>query len=170
MMLVTKPDATALRKHSGYENWRPAIIGVTVLALVGVDSLVLPCLMGGLVLPTGAVEDGQSPQDAAQSVLTGIPGGLPIQRRVAVDEVHTRRRKVISHLVVTAPLAVEEAQCLVYRDARADMGVLRTIEAVSLLTEPARARALLGLQALAINAMVYNRNGAIEHLESVPAA
>ncbi|WP_327575720.1 hypothetical protein [Streptomyces sp. NBC_00145] len=47
-------------------------------------------------------------------------------------------------------------------------GVLRTAEAVSRLTEPARARALLGLQALAINAMVYNRNGAT--LESVPAA
>ncbi|MFC9536472.1 hypothetical protein ACFT38_39390 [Streptomyces sp. NPDC056975] len=81
-----------------------------------------------------------------------------------------RSRKVISHLDVTTPLAAEEAECLVYRDARADMGVLRTAEAVSRLTEPARARALLGLQALAINAMVYNRNGAIEYLESVPAA
>ncbi|MFE5688756.1 hypothetical protein [Streptomyces sp. NPDC056512] len=170
MMLATKPDATALRNRSGYENWRPAVIGVTVLALVGVDSLVLPCLMGALVLPTGTVEDGQSPQEAAQLVLSGIPGGLPIQRRVTVDEVHTRRRIVISHLVVTAPLSVEEAQCLVYRDPRADMSVLRTTEAVSLLTEPARARALLGLQALVVNAMVYNRNGAIEHLESVPAA
>ncbi|WP_326708012.1 hypothetical protein OG758_48595 [Streptomyces sp. NBC_01474] len=169
MMLATKPDATALRKHSGYANWRPAITGVTVLALVGVDNLVLPCLMGGLVLPTGAVEDGQSPQHAAQLVLSGMPGDLPIQRRVAVDEEHTRRRKIISHLVVTAPLTVEEAQCLVYRDPRADTDVLRTTEAVSLLTEPARARALLGLQALAINAMVYNHNGAIEHLESVPA-
>ncbi|MFC9616633.1 hypothetical protein [Streptomyces sp. NPDC056938] len=170
MMLATKPDATALHKPSGYANWRPAVTGVTVLALVGVDSLVLPCLMGGLVLPTGAVEDGQSPQDAAQLVLSGMPGGLPIQRRVAVDEVHTRRRKVISHLVVTALLAVEEAQYLAYRDPRADMSVLRTTEAVPLLTETARARTLLGLQALAINAMVYNRNGAIEHLEYVPAA
>ncbi|MFD0509490.1 hypothetical protein ACFQ0Q_00355 [Streptomyces aureus] len=123
MMLATKPDATALRQHSGYTNWRPAITGVTVLALVGVDNLVLPRLMGGLVLPTGTVEDGQSPEDAAQLVLSGMPGGLPIQRRVAVDEEHTRRRKVISHLVVTAPLTVEEAQCLVYRDPRADTDV-----------------------------------------------
>ncbi|QUI32626.1 hypothetical protein H9W91_18505 [Streptomyces alfalfae] len=157
------------RTRAPYENWRPPIIGVSVLAPVGATGLVVPCMPGGtLVLPTGTVEDGQSPEEAAQAVLTGLPDGLPIRRRVAVSQVQMRRRKVITHLVVTAPLAVQEAHSLMYRDVRADVRVLPTEKAVAALPEKSRARVLLGLQALAIGAMVYVRDGEIQRIDSVP--
>ncbi|AYN30647.1 hypothetical protein DUI70_0144 [Streptomyces albus] len=123
---------------------------------------------GALVLPTGTVKDGQSLEEAAQAVLTGLPGGLPIRRRVAVSQVQMRRRRVITHIVVTAPLTAQEANSLSYRDARADARVLPTARAVAALPERARDRVLLGLQALAIGATVYVRDGEIQRMESVP--
>ncbi|QCN85909.1 hypothetical protein DDJ31_13640 [Streptomyces griseoviridis] len=145
-------------------------MGVSVLAPVGATGLVLPRMPGGaLALPTGTVENGQSPEEAAQAVLTGLPKGLPIRRRVAVSQVQMRRRKVITHLVVTAPLTVREANSLVYRDVRAEVRVLPTDHAVAALTEKARARVLIGLQALAIGAMVYVQDGEIQRIDSFRA-
>ncbi|MEV7205272.1 MULTISPECIES: hypothetical protein [unclassified Streptomyces] len=142
-----------------YENWRPPIIGVSVLAPVGATGLILPCIFGDIpLLPTGAVEEGQSPEEAAQAVLTGLPGGLPIRRRVAVDQVQMRRRKVITHLVATESLTVQEANALAYRDARAQIRVFSTTQAIHALPERSRRRVLLGLQALAIGAMVDARD------------
>ncbi|MFJ2441069.1 MULTISPECIES: hypothetical protein [unclassified Streptomyces] len=121
-------------------------------------------------MPTGTVEEGQSPEEAARAVLTGLLDGLPVRRRVAVDQVQMRRRKVITHIVVTAPLTVREASALTYRDPRAAVKVLPTAQALAALPERARMRALLGLQALAIRAMVHMRDGEIQRLESVQAA
>ncbi len=120
------------------------------------------------MLPAGAVEHDQSPEEAAQAVLTGLPDGLPVRRRVAVDQVQMWRRKVITHIVVTAPLTRGQAETLTYRDPRAEVRVLPTVQAVAALPERAGARALLGLQALAIGALVYVRDGEIQRLESVP--
>ncbi|MFE7660400.1 hypothetical protein [Streptomyces celluloflavus] len=171
MTPVATPPAPAPQKRGPYENWRPPITGVGVLAPVGATSLVLPCLPGGaLVLPTGTVQEGQSPEEAAQAVLTGLPHGLPVRRRVAVDQVQMRRRKITTHIVVTAPLTVREARALTYRDPRAGVQVLLTAQALAALPERAQMRALLGLQALAIGAMIYMRDGEIQRLESVQAA
>ncbi|AJE80520.1 hypothetical protein SLNWT_0144 [Streptomyces albus] len=75
---------------------------------------------------------------------------------------------MITHIVVTAPLTAQEANSLSYRDARADARVLPTARAVAALPERARDRVLLGLQALAIGATVYVRDGEIQRMESVP--
>lgn len=171
MTSVAAPPRPKPQTRAPYENWRPPIIGVCVLAPVGATSLVLPSMPGEtLLLPTGTVEDGRSPEEAAQAVLTGLPNGLPIRGRVAVSQVQMRRRKVITHLVVTAPLTVQEATCLAYRDVRAEVRVLPTVQAVAALPEKARARVLLGLHALAIGATVYVRDGEIQRIESVPAS
>lgn len=171
MMPVAAPPVARPRTRAPYENWRPPIIGVSVLALVGATSLVLPYLPGGTwTLPTGAVEDGQSPEEAAsQAMLTGLPGGLPVQRRVAVDQVQLRRRKVITHLVVTAPLTTSEAHALTYRDPRAEVRVVRTAQALGALSERARFRALLGLQTFTIGATVYLRDGEVQRIEPAQA-
>lgn len=162
------PTATP-RTRTPYENWRPPIVGVSVLIPVGAHELALASVPGSaLVLPTGAVEHDQSPEEAAQAVLTGLPGGLPVRRRVAVEQVQLRRRKIITHLVVTAPLTRCVAEQLAYRDVRATVHVLPTVQAVAALPQRARARALLGLQALAIGAMVHIRDGEVQRLESVP--
>ncbi|MYX77625.1 hypothetical protein [Streptomyces sp. SID3915] len=169
MTSVVDPCVPKPQPRTPYENWRSPIIVVSVLAPVGATGLVLPCMPGGaMVIPTGTVEAGQSPEEAAQTVLTGLPNGLPIRRRVAVSQVQMRRRKVITHLIVTASLAVQEANSLVYRDVRAEVRVLPTDHAVAALPEKARARVLLGLQALAIGAMVYVRDGEFQRIDSVP--
>jgi hypothetical protein len=167
---VTLPLApTAVpRPRAPYENWRPPVIGVSVLVPVGADELALACLLGSiLVLPTGTVEHDQSPEEAAQAVLTGLPYGLPLQRRVAVYQAQMRRRKVITHLVVTDPLTRGMAETLTHHDPRAKVRILPTVQAVAALPPHGRSRALLGLQALAIGAMVYVRDGEIQRLESV---
>ncbi|MFJ5222336.1 hypothetical protein [Streptomyces sp. NPDC088400] len=169
MMPVAALPVARPRTRTPYENWRPPIIGVSVLALVGATSLVLPCLPGGAwALPTGTVENGQSPEEAAQTVLTCLSGELPVQRRVVVDQVQMRRRKIITHLVITAPLTTREAYALAYRDPRAQVRVVRTAQGLASLPEKARLRALLGLQTFAIGATVYLRNGEVQRLESAP--
>lgn len=82
MKPVALPPTARPRARAPYENWRPPITGVTVLALVGVTSLVLPRLPGDTwALPTGSVEEGRSPEEAAQAVLTPLSGTLPVARR-----------------------------------------------------------------------------------------
>ncbi|WP_432104086.1 hypothetical protein [Streptomyces sp. bgisy091] len=155
----------APRRRAPYENWRPPIVGVSVLVPVGAHELALVRVPGGaLVLPTGAFEQEQSSEEAAQAVFTG----LPVRRRVAVEQVQMRRRTVITHLVVTDSLTRGVAEVLAYRDPRAEVHILPTVQAVAALPQRARSRALLGLQALAIGAMVYIRDGEVQRLESVP--
>jgi hypothetical protein len=169
-MVVTvalTPAAAHPRARAPYENWRPPVVGVSVLVPVGARHLVMTDLRGLLALPTGSVETGRSIEEAAQAVLTGLTEGLPVRRRVVEDQVQMRRRKVITHMVATNPLTYEEATALTYRDPRADVRVLPTVQAVAALAERGRTRALLGLQALAIEAMVYLPDGEIQRLESV---
>ncbi|MFB6839751.1 hypothetical protein [Streptomyces sp. NPDC056361] len=157
-----------VRPRALYENWRPPVVGVGVLVPVGADHLVLVRTCGTLAIPTGTVEDAQSPTDAARSVLTGLPGGLPVQRHIAVEHVQMRRRQVTTHAVVTRSLLPEQVKRLTYRDPRAKVCIVPTTDAVAALTERGRARVLLGLQALAIGATAYVDDGRIQ-LEFTPA-
>ncbi|MEU1221373.1 hypothetical protein [Streptomyces microflavus] len=123
---------------------------------------------GTFVLPTGNVEDGRSPEEAAQSVLAGGPASvLPVQRQVAVDRVQMRRRQVVTHVVVTEPLTGTEVRALTYRDPRADVQVLPVTRALSVLPRKAQLRAILGLQAAAIGAMFHLQDGHIARVEDV---
>ncbi|MEU1149341.1 hypothetical protein ACFYO9_29260 [Streptomyces sp. NPDC005863] len=160
--------APSARRRAPYENWRPPIIGVSVLAPVGNSDLVLPRFQDGtFALPTGAVEKGQSPEDAGRAVLTGLADELPVQRRVVVDEVQMRRRQVITYVVITEPLTSREACALVYRDPRADLLVLPKRHALSSLARKGKLRAFLGLQAAEIGAMLHLRDGQISRVEDV---
>nr|BAP34732.1 hypothetical protein [Streptomyces sp. ML694-90F3] len=169
---MTRPvslPGSAPRRRAPYENWRPPIIGVSVLAPVGTTDLLLPCLPGNaLVLPTGTVEDGQSPEDAARAVLRGMPDGLPVRRRVAVDQVQMRRRKIITHLVATEPLTPGNCRALAYRDPRATIRVLPVGQALESLHHKVRTRVVLGLQALATGAVIYTEDGQMPQLKAMP--
>lgn len=159
------------RARAPYENWRPPIAGVIVLAPVGADGLLVVDTLGrgDYAIPVGFVNDGQDLEQAAQLTLTGLPGGLSIQRRVALDQVQMRRRKVITHIVVTTPLTERDAARLTYHDPRADLRALPTARAVAELPPRAGERVLLGLQALAIGVMAYLEDGVVQRLEAVAA-
>ncbi|GAA1153248.1 hypothetical protein GCM10009654_06010 [Streptomyces hebeiensis] len=172
-MTPTANSAAALpRSRVPYENWRPPVIGVTLLVPVGADELLVADATGcgDIVLPTGSVENDESPEQAAQRALQGTRRDLPVLRQVAVNQVQMRRRKVISHLVATHPLTHEDAADLAYRDPRAVLRVLPTGQAITELPEKAQARLLLGLQALAIGVMAYLEDDVVQRLESVLAS
>ncbi|MET9833930.1 hypothetical protein ABZ078_32570 [Streptomyces sp. NPDC006385] len=59
-----------------------------------------------------------------------------------------RRRKVITHVLATEPMTRMEVGHLTYRDPRADVRVLPTMQVIDKLTPKGRLRALVGLQAL----------------------
>ncbi|MFC6066998.1 hypothetical protein [Streptomyces ochraceiscleroticus] len=128
---------------------------MTLLVPVGADALVIVDLLGGTMLPTGAVYDGQAPEQAAQNVLHGVPGGLPLVRRVALAWVQMRRRKVITHVLATEPMPRKDVEQLIYRDPRAEVRVLPTLQVIDKLTPKGRLRALVGLQALATGETAY---------------
>ncbi|GAA1296214.1 hypothetical protein GCM10009579_74070 [Streptomyces javensis] len=147
-----------------YENWRPPIAAVTLLVPVGTD-LLLTELCGDLLLPSGPVRDGQTPEQAAQQVLLRSPSSLPVHRQVAVDWSQTRRRQVFTHIVATYPLTHADAAFLTYRDGRAALRALPVSHAVAALPELARARVLAGLMALAAHEVVYLKAGVISRNE-----
>ncbi|MFB6988607.1 hypothetical protein ACFC0C_16035 [Streptomyces sp. NPDC056178] len=142
---------------------------MSILVPVAGDGLLLADMTGrgDLVLPVGPVEDGETPEQAAQQVLPGTPGSLPIVRLVAVDEVQMRRRKIITHIMVTGPITREDTAFLSYRDPRAVLRALPTVRAIADLPEGARTRALIGLQALAIGAVAHLESGTVQRLELV---
>ncbi|MER6684592.1 hypothetical protein [Streptomyces olivaceoviridis] len=146
------PTATAAtsaqRLDAPYENWRPPVIGVSLLVPVGADCITVVDLRGMLMLPVGGVYDGQTPEEAGYQVLAGPAGGLRLLRRVAVDRVQTRRRKVITHVMAAAPMTREAVTGLVYRDPRAAVRVMPTLKVLD-QWPTGRARLLIGLQALA---------------------
>ncbi|MFE5092577.1 hypothetical protein ACFRCI_19980 [Streptomyces sp. NPDC056638] len=121
---------------------------------------------GGLALPVGPVEDGETPEQAAQQVLVGAPSGLPILRRVVVDEVRMRRRKITTDILVIGPVTREDTAFLSYRDPRAVLRALPTVRAIADLPEDARARALIGFQTLAIGTVAHLEAGTVQRLES----
>ncbi|MER0476907.1 hypothetical protein ABR737_00810 [Streptomyces sp. Edi2] len=129
---------------------------MSLLVPVGADALVVADLLGSIMMPTGTLQGGQTPQQAAQDVLRGAPDGLPLLRRVALAWVQTRRRKVITHVLATTDsMTREDAGHLIYRDPRADVRVLPTLRVVDGLPAKGRLRLLVGLQALATGETAY---------------
>ncbi|MEU1566243.1 hypothetical protein ABZ504_38630 [Streptomyces mirabilis] len=165
MSAVTQAVA-APRMRAPYENWRPPVIGVCLLVPVGADCLAVADLRGMLLLPCGGVYDRQTPEDAAHRVLSGPPGSLRLLRRVAVDWVQARRRKVITHVLATAPMTREVVGHLIYRDPRATVRVLPTMRVIDDLPTQGRLRVLVGLQALATGETAYIEGGVV--LPSAP--
>ncbi|MGW0825205.1 hypothetical protein [Streptomyces sp. NPDC002845] len=137
------------RSRAACENWRPPVVGVALLVPVGADCLAVADLRGILMLPVGGVYGGQTLEQAAQRVLSGAPDGPPLLRRVAVDWVQMRRRKVVTHVLAAAPMTREAVAALAYRDPRATVRVMPTSQLIDRVWPKARLRILVGLQALA---------------------
>ncbi|MFM9629841.1 MULTISPECIES: hypothetical protein [Streptomyces] len=150
------------RRTAPYENWRPPVIGVSLLVPVGSDSLVVADLRDLILMPTGSVHDGRKPSEAAHDVLRGAPEGLPVLRRVALACTQMRRRKVITHIWATAPMSREDVGALSYHDPRADVRVLPTMRVVDELTQSGRLRVLVALQALATGETAYIEGGVVQ--------
>ncbi|MEV2234951.1 hypothetical protein AB0H69_41200 [Streptomyces phaeochromogenes] len=160
-------DPVPAQKTASYQNWRPPVIGVSLLVPVGSDSLAVADLRGVILMPTGTVHAGQTPEQAVQDVLRGAPDGLPLLRRVALSCVQMRRRKVITHVLATESMPREGVGRLSYRDPRADVRVLPTMRVVDSLTAGGRQRVLVALQALATGETAYIEGGVVRR--SIPA-
>ncbi|MFD0416870.1 hypothetical protein [Streptomyces sp. NPDC127108] len=160
-MPITGINPAHERTTAPYENWRPPIIGVSLLIPIGTDALVVADLLGSIMLPTGPVHDYQTPEQAALNVLHGPEDGCPLLRRAALAWVQMRRRKVITHVLATAPMTKSDAGQLTYHDPRAVVRVLPTLRIVDDLPEPGRLRVLVGLQALATGETGYIEGGVV---------
>ncbi|MCM3264761.1 hypothetical protein M3765_12115 [Streptomyces thermoviolaceus] len=165
------PTATATRlaqrRHVPYENWRPPVIGVSLLVPVGADCITVVDLRGMLMLPVGALHDGQTPEEAGYRVLTDPSGRLRLVRRVAVDSVQTRRRKVITHVMAAAPMTRGTVRSLVYRDPRAIVRVMPTLQVLDQWSI-GRTRLLVSLQAMATGDTACIEGGVVQ--AQVPSA
>ncbi|MFJ7497606.1 hypothetical protein ACIQZB_42175 [Streptomyces sp. NPDC097727] len=73
---------------------------------------------------------------------------------------------IITHILVTGPITREDTAFLSHRDPWAVLRALPTVRAIADLPEDARARALTGLQALAIGAVAHLEAGTVQRLES----
>ncbi|MEU3978869.1 hypothetical protein AB0F77_01970 [Streptomyces sp. NPDC026672] len=159
------PTATATtpapRHHAPYEDWRPPVTGVSLLVPVGADHITVIDLHGMLMLPVGSMHDGQTSEEAGHRVLTDPSGRLRILRRVAIDRVQTRRRKVITHVMATTPITHGAAVGLVYRDPRATVRVIPTLQLLD-RWPTGRARLLISLQALATGETACIESGAVQ--------
>ncbi|MFB7741892.1 hypothetical protein [Streptomyces sp. NPDC056132] len=161
-VLAGRPPLAPSRRVAAYENWQPPVVGISLLVLVGVGNLLVADTTGrgDILLPVGPVQNGQTLGQAAQQLL-GRPDLIPVHRRVVLDQTQTRRRTVTTHLLATRPCSAEDAAALTYRDPRAVLRVLPTSRAVAALPERARARTLLGLQALATGRTAYLIDGTL---------
>ncbi|MFH9734937.1 hypothetical protein [Streptomyces sp. NPDC017260] len=139
------------------------MVGVVLLVPVGADCLAVADLRGSIVLPVGAVYDGQTPERAAHEILSGPPDELRLLRRVAVDWVQMRRRKVVTHVLAAAPITREAVMDLSYRDPRATIRVMLTLQVIDQVWPPARTRILVGLQALATGEMACIEAGQVHY-------
>ncbi|MET9987164.1 hypothetical protein CJD44_21105 [Streptomyces sp. alain-838] len=148
-MSTAPVTASAHRRRTSYENWRPPIVGVSLLVPVGADCIVVADLRGMLMLPVGGVYDGQPLQEASRRVLSDASGELQLLRRVAVDWVQTRRRKVINHVMVTTPISREAVTDLVYRDPRATVRVMPAMQFLDQASPAGKMRLLVSMRALA---------------------
>ncbi|MEV5815925.1 hypothetical protein [Streptomyces mutabilis] len=152
-MSTAPVTAVTPRLRASYENWRPPVVGVSLLVPVGADCIVVADLRGMLMLPLGGVYDGQTLQEASRRVLTDASGELPLLRHVAVDWVQTRRRKVITHVMATTPMTREAVTDLVYRDPRATVRVMPTMQFLDQAWPAGKMRLLVSIQALATGAV-----------------
>ncbi|MFG2964906.1 MULTISPECIES: hypothetical protein [unclassified Streptomyces] len=138
----------AAHSRDAYANWRPPIIGVTLVIPVGADCLTVVDLHGLLMLPVGNMRDGQTAEEAAQRVLRSHDG-LPQLRRIAIDQTQMRRRKVTTHILAYAPTTRAAVESLTFRDPRADVRVIPTLHFIEQAGPKSRLRVRIGLQALA---------------------
>lgn len=153
-------SAIAAQRRAAYEDWRPPVVGIALLMPVGADCLAVADLRGMLMLPVGDVRVGQSPEEAAQRVLASREG-LPLLRRVVVDRVQTRRRKVITHVLASAPMTCAAADNMAYRDPRADVRVIPTVQFIGEVRPEPRLRILVALQALATGTTACIEDGVV---------
>jgi hypothetical protein len=156
-LLTADPE----RRAAPYENWRPPVVGVSLLVPVGPDSLAVADLCDLILMPTGSVSDGQNPREAAHDVLRRAPEGLPLLRRVALTCTQMRRRKVITHIWATAPMTRQAVGHLTYRDPRANVRVLPTMRVLDGFPPPGRLRFQVALQALATGGTAYIEGGVV---------
>ncbi|WP_172387217.1 hypothetical protein [Streptomyces sp. MNP-20] len=147
--MATAVNLPPPRPRARYENWRPPLYGVSLLIPVGTDALVITDLRGLISLPAGPVAPDQSPQEAAQHVLRGAPGDLPELRHVVLASAQMRRRKVITHVLATAPITPKTAAHLAYHDPRAEVRVWPTMTVIDNVASLTQVRVLVGLQVLA---------------------
>lgn len=148
MMSTATAPAAVPHRHTPYENWKPPMVGVSLLLPVGADCLAIADLHGMLTLPIGTVNDGQTVEQAAHAVLPGLPIQLLNLRHVAVHEVQARRRKVITHVLAATAIphgTVTSPRC----DPRAVLKVMPTLQFLDHTSPRTRARTLTALQALA---------------------
>ncbi|MFF7754943.1 hypothetical protein ACFZCP_38230 [Streptomyces sp. NPDC007971] len=138
------------------------MVGVALLVPVGPDCPAVADLQGTLMLPVGGVHDGQTLEEAAHRVLSGPANGLQLLRRVAVDWVQKRRRKVITHVLAAAPTTAAAVEELVYRDPRATVRVLPTLQFLDQVWPTIRTRILVGLEALAIGETACIESGTVQ--------
>ncbi|MFE7543830.1 hypothetical protein [Streptomyces platensis] len=101
------------------------------------------------------------PTITAPLTSTERSSALLILRRVALAWQQTRRRKVITHVLATAPLTRAAVGYLAYRDPRANVRVLPTMRVLKDLNEVGRLRALVALQALATGETAYIEGGVV---------
>jgi hypothetical protein len=152
--------AISTQRRAAYEDWRPPVVGVALLMPVGADCLAVADLCGMLMLPVGDVRVGQSPEEAAQRVLASREG-LPLLRRVVVDRVQTRRRKVITHVLASALMTCAAVDGLTYRDPRAVVRVMPTVQFIGEVWPEARLRILVALQALSTGTTACIESGVV---------
>ncbi|MFD4258519.1 hypothetical protein ACFWR9_13015 [Streptomyces sp. NPDC058534] len=93
---------------------------------------------------------------------SGPPGELRMLRRVAVDWVQMRRRKVITHVLAAAPISCEAVMSVSYRDPRATVRVMPALQVIDQVWPPARTRILVGLQALATGETAFIEAGQVQ--------
>ncbi|OSC69944.1 hypothetical protein B5181_11295 [Streptomyces sp. 4F] len=136
------------------------MVGVCLLLPVGADCLAIADLQGMLTLPVGTVDSGQTPEQAAHAVLHGSPTHLPNLRHVAVHEVQARRRRVITHILAAATAMTHDTvTALRYRDPRAVLRAIPTLQFLDQVPLSTRARTLAALQALATGTTAHLRTG-----------
>ncbi|WP_043684358.1 hypothetical protein [Streptomyces xylophagus] len=152
--------AIPARRSVAYEDWRPPVVGVALLIPVGVAGLAVADLHGLLMLPVGDIRTGQSPREAAERILTS-GDVLPHLRRVLVDQVQMRRRKVITHVLAPTPTTCAAIDRLVYRDPRATLRVMPTVQFIGEVRPEARLRTLVALQALATGTTAWIDGGVV---------
>ncbi|MDV9173444.1 hypothetical protein R6V09_25500 [Streptomyces sp. W16] len=152
--------AIPVGRSAAYEDWRPPVVGVALLMPIGADCLVVADLHGLLMLPVGDIRTGQSPQEAAERILTSRDG-LPPLRRVVVDQVQMRRRKVITHVLAPTAMTCSVVEGLAYRDPRATLRVMPTVHFIGEVWPKIRLRVVVGLQALATGEPAFTEGGVV---------
>ncbi len=163
MPTATAP-APAPRRHAPYENWKPPVVGICLLLPVGTDCLAVANLQGILTLPVGTVNKGQTLEQASHAVMPGLQSHRLNLRHAAVHEVQARRRKVVTHVLAATAITHDTVTTLRYRDPRAVLKVMPTLQFLDHTSPRTRARTLSALQALATGTTA----DLIEHTATTP--